>query len=847
MPAALLPALADAALKATAVLACAAMLARLRRRAPAAERHLIWAFTLTGLLALPVLSWTLPGWQLPLPLPAAGPGAAPADDGELVAVVAARRAAPDPGPALPPAPPSRQPLLLASRAATPVAVLPVADPPAPPAARPAAGADPAGAWDWVAGLWLGGLVVAVAWLLAGHVSLGRLRRRCLPLDEGPLAERLRELAAGLGIRRRVRLLLSRRRVPMTWGLFRPVVLLPRAAQFWPAPKLDMVLLHELGHVSRRDCLTQLLAHLARGLYWFHPLAWLAAARLRDEQEQACDDVVLRGGAPAPDYAEHLVAVTAGLPAGLFASAVALGMARAGRRLHDRVVRLLDADRSRAPLRPGRMLLVAAAVLGLLLAAATAAPPAAAGPEAGQPGPAKRPAAGKPDGLARRLAEVGQKLRESYVKPLDEKTLTDAAIKGFLEGLNDPHTNYLSLDDLRALEGQVGQKVTGIGVQLQMTAAGPTVRTPLDGSPALKAGLRPGDTIEAIDGKPTRGLGMQDVIKRILGPAGTVVKLKVVRADGVARDVAVTRGQIRVPSVTGFRRAGGGGWVYLLDPRHKVGYLQISHFGADTAREVREALGGLQKEGLKGLILDLRFCPGGLLNQAVDVCKFFLAKGTIVTTKGAGGKAHVFRADGKALTDVPLLVLINGQTASSGEIVAGALRDNGRAVLLGSRTYGKGSVQAIIKLSGGGALRVTTAYHYLPSGRNIQKRPGATRWGVDPDPGYELPLGERKTEAVQEGMRRRFVLVLKKEGGPGPAAGVTPQALATRYADPQLAAALRTMVARLTGGEFVPVGRAESAEDRARRLAELRRQRESLLRDLGRLDREIGDLQGPRKK
>jgi carboxyl-terminal processing protease len=852
LPPALLSALADTALRATVLLTCALTLAWWRRRASAAERHLLWALTVVGLLALPVLSWTLPSWQLRVaptrPEPRRVPVPLPGGKDEVVIVP---RAVPLPRPAFAPAPKP-----LPSRPAAPVAaphVRPTAAPPAarPPAALPAppAEAAPGRTWDWVVYLWLGGAVLSVAWLLAGLAGLAWLRRRCACGDREPLAQQVRELAAALGIRRRVAVLLAPgRRVPMTWGLLRPVVLLPREAASWPAERLRMVLVHELGHVRRWDCLTQALAHLARGLYWFHPLAWWAAARLRAEQEKACDDLVLAGGASAPDYAEHLLAVTAGVPAGFFASAVVRGMARSARHLRDRLVSLLDADRDRAPLRAGKLVLAGAAALALLLPAATAvltAAPAvpAAGPRQKAPAPAKQPAADKGPDLLRRLAEVREKLRETYVAPLDEQQLADAAVRGLLQGLKDPYTDYVPADELKVVQADIKQRLTGIGAQLKKTDQGLTVVSPLEGSPALKAGLRPGDTIEAIDGKPARGLELKEAVKRIIGPAGSVVKLKIVHADGVAADLAITRGEIRVASVAGFRRADDGGWVYFLDPEHKVGYLRIYHFGRDTAREARQAVAGLQKDGVKGLILDLRFCPGGLLTQAIDLCKLFLAKGTIVTVKGAGGKAESWTADGKgALGDLPMVLLVNGQTASAAEIVAGALRDHKRAVLVGSRTFGKGSVQAIVDLKGGGALKVTTAYHYLPSGRNIQKRPGAAVWGVDPTEGYRLPLTERQTEALLAGMQRRTLLGLRKEDRPAASGRVTPRALAEEYADPQLAAALRTMVARLTGGEFVPVGEAGAAPDAAGRLEEMRRRRDTLLRDLGQLEREIADLQ-----
>src|SRR5207244_5051905 len=207
-----------------------------------------------------------------------------------------------------------------------------------------------------------------------------------------------------------------------------------------------------------------------------------------------------------------------------------------------------------------------------------------------------------------------------------------------------------------------------------------------------------------------------------------------------------------------------------------------------------------------LVLDLRFCPGGLLSQAIEVCRMFLNQGTILTTKGPGKADNTFKADGTGyLGDFPLVIMLNDQTASAGEIVAGALRDHNRALLIGTRSYGKGSVQAIVKLDEGGFLKLTTAYHYLPSGRNIQKRPGEKAWGVDPTDGYYIPLSRAQTEALQKNMTQRGLIGLNADE-PKAQARVTPKLIEKKHADPQLGAALRTMVAKLTGGDFIKVGK-----------------------------------------
>jgi carboxyl-terminal processing protease len=395
-----------------------------------------------------------------------------------------------------------------------------------------------------------------------------------------------------------------------------------------------------------------------------------------------------------------------------------------------------------------------------------------------------------------------------------------------------------------MDNQLKGVLTGIGVQLKIVDKRLMVLTPLEGSPALKAGIKPGDAIDAIDGITTEGLTLEEVVKRILGKSGSEVKLKVVHADGAVKMVSLTRAEIRFRSVTGFRRGADGQWRFLLDPEYKIGYLQIQQFSSRTAAEVQETVKDLQKEGLKGLILDLRFCPGGLLGQAVDVVKLFLKKGVILSTRGPAKAEKTWKADGASpFAGLPLLVLVNDQTASAGEIVAGALRDHERAVLLGTRTFGKGSVMAIVKLQSGGALKVTTAYHYLPNGRNIQKRPGAKIWGVDPSDGFYLPLSGPQTDALLNDAHKRAVLGLGKEDRPKEPKRLTAKVIEEQHADPQLAAALRSMTARLTGGDFLKVGRDSGLlQDHLLRIEDMHRRREHLLANLKTLERDIADLQ-----
>ena len=212
---------------------------------------------------------------------------------------------------------------------------------------------------------------------------------------------------------------------------------------------------------------------------------------------------------------------------------------------------------------------------------------------------------------------------------------------------------------------------------------------------------------------------------------------------------------------------------------------------------------------------------------------------LLTIKGAEKKESVFRADGKdTVGDFPLVVLVNEQTASSAEILAGALHDHNRGKLLGTRTFGKASVQSLIKLDDGAAIRVTTAYYYLPSGRTIHKRPGETTWGVDPEDGYYLPLTKAQSETLLKLQAERSYIRPDKDGQAAAPAQLTPKILEEQYSDPQLAAAQRTLLAKLTSGEFLKVGQANPKYDNPARLETLRQQREALLKDLQKLEEEI---------
>jgi carboxyl-terminal processing protease len=392
------------------------------------------------------------------------------------------------------------------------------------------------------------------------------------------------------------------------------------------------------------------------------------------------------------------------------------------------------------------------------------------------------------------------------------------------------------------------KRSGIGVQLAVRDGRVVVVTPLRNSPAHKAGLRPDDALLEVDGKPTGGRELSDVVQQIVGPAGTPVTLKVRRAGGAEVTLEITRGAITVPSVQGFRSGEGDRPEFSLDPVNKIGYVLVLQFGPETAADLKAAVEGLKGQGLKGLILDLRSCPGGLLSAAVDAAGLFLDKGRVVSIRKRDGAETPLGAPGEPVAgDIPLVTLVDESTSSAAEIVAGALKDRGRAVVVGSRTFGKGSVQTIVTLQDGGAIRLTTAYYTLPGGRNIDKKEGEESWGVDPTDGYYVPTSPAEAEALQKKRQERERLGAAGDALAQPAK-VTPEWLAEEQRDSQLAAALRTMIARINTGAFEKVGRPlVELTTRARRLDDARKKRELLLQDLRKVDRELDELnRGPAK-
>jgi len=329
----------------------------------------------------------------------------------------------------------------------------------------------------------------------------------------------------------------------------------------------------------------------------------------------------------------------------------------------------------------------------------------------------------------------------------------------LEAL-DPYTVMVWPRQVDDFEKMMTNEFTGIGIEISRRDGLLTVGSLLPDTPAYRSGLDAGDVIEAVDGLETRDMTLTCAVKKITGPKGTKVRLTVRRQNlDSTQDIEITRDRITVPTIRGWQRAEDGHWRYMLDEKEKIGYVRLMSFSAETAEDFDKALRGLETEGMRALILDLRFNSGGLLDSAVAVADKFIEEGLIVKTQPGFGRVPDYRTAKRAGThpNYPVVVLINSGSASASEIVAGAMADPRyrRATLVGERTHGKGSVQGITPFPGGRAqLKYTMAYYHLPSGQRVESRDamkklGRTDWGVAPDVKIELRSDEvRKMIDIQ---------------------------------------------------------------------------------------------------
>src|SRR5271157_509288 len=317
-----------------------------------------------------------------------------------------------------------------------------------------------------------------------------------------------------------------------------------------------------------------------------------------------------------------------------------------------------------------------------------------------------------------FGEVFERVRAEYVDDVSDDSLVESAINGMLTSL-DPHSNYLNTKNFNDMKVQTRGEFGGLGIEVSMENGLVKVVSPIDDTPAARAGLKPGDLITHLDGDPVQGMTLPEAVEKMRGPINSEIKLTIRREGRDPFDVKLTRATIKIQSVRSHLEG------------DNIGYIRVTTFNEQTDVGLNNAMKNLKQQAgnkLQGVILDLRNNPGGLLDQAVAVSDAFLDKGEIVSTRGRrSDDAQRYNArPGDIAAGLPVAVLINGGSASASEIVAGALQDHHRAVLIGTRSFGKGSVQTIIPLPAHGAMRLTTARYYTPSGRSIQAK------GIDPD-------------------------------------------------------------------------------------------------------------------
>ena len=403
-----------------------------------------------------------------------------------------------------------------------------------------------------------------------------------------------------------------------------------------------------------------------------------------------------------------------------------------------------------------------------------------------------------------FGDIFERVRATYVTEPNDKDLVRAAINGMLSSL-DPHSSYMDPDEARDMQVQTSGEFGGLGIEVTMDNELIKVITPIEGTPAAEAGVLSGDLISEIDGEPVRGLTLEEAVDKMRGPVDTSIELTLIR-DGATQPIKVkiTRQIVKVRAVRSHIEGGD------------VGYLRVMSFTEQTFDNLKAAIEKIQAEvpddKLKGYVLDLRLNPGGLLNQAISVSDAFLERGEIVSTRGRDPK-NVSRYDarpGDLTNGKPLIVLVNGGSASASEIVAGALQDHHRATVLGTRSFGKGSVQTIVPLGENGALRLTTALYYTPSGNSIQGT------GITPDIKVSQPLPPeltgRDVTRGESDLRGHIKGQNENDEGSGSAAYVPPET----KDDLQLGEALKLLRGEDHNAAFPPMPEAETAGDASKK-------------------------------
>lgn len=333
-----------------------------------------------------------------------------------------------------------------------------------------------------------------------------------------------------------------------------------------------------------------------------------------------------------------------------------------------------------------------------------------------------------------LEEVRGQIESSAINPGEDRKLVQGAIKGMLESLEDPYASYLDPEARRSLDNSLSGHFSGVGMVLKLEDKVVKIVSVLSNTPASAAGISPGDVVVTVNRKTVDNLSLDEIVHRIQGAPGTTIRLSISRGGGPPEDLVLERRRIEIPTVE----------AKLLKDR--VGLIELISFPEDAGSKVREAVESLEKRGARGFILDLRGNPGGLLDEAVSVASVFLAEGPVVSYKQRGKRAVKYDTRGKPQTQRPLVVLVDEGSASASEVVAGAIQDRGRGIVVGTETYGKGAIQTIFSLSDGSAIKLTIASYFTPSGRSIGEQ------GVIPDVAVlEKPMQLARAQAVLSGL------------------------------------------------------------------------------------------------
>lgn len=353
-----------------------------------------------------------------------------------------------------------------------------------------------------------------------------------------------------------------------------------------------------------------------------------------------------------------------------------------------------------------------------------------------------------------LSDIMDVINQNYVgdKDVDRKSLMQGALKGMIDSLGDPHSNYFTKEQLETFQEDIKGKYVGVGMVVQKRVNEPlVVVSPIEDGPGYKAGMKPKDKIIAIDGESTYTLTSEEAVNKLKGKENTKVKVTVVR-EGVKepKEVEITRAVVELKYVKS----------KMVDEKEKIGYLRLTQFGEDVYPDVVKALEELQKNGMRALVFDLRSNPGGALDQAIKISSMFLQEGKVVSVKSKDGEEQISNREGKYYGDFPLVILINGGSASASEIVAGAVKDNKRGILVGEKTFGKGSVQTLVTLPDGDGIKLTIAKYYTPSGVCIHGI------GIEPDvkveekDGYML-FDSMVTNIDEEGTKENKKEIIKE--------------------------------------------------------------------------------------